>query len=101
MRVKRPVNMYEFKKIHYKILNEICNNLCIKQRIKNSKVDHYIYYVNEDILTNELELNSIKNINKYDLEYDYIINNDKKKLINKVDIIRNPGTIYKLNTFTI
>ena len=76
MRVKRPVNMYEFKKIHYKILNELCNDLCKKQRIRNNKEREYIYYVDEDILTNELELNSIKNINKYDLEYDYIINND-------------------------
>lgn len=109
MRVKIPVKMYEFKKIHYKILNELCNNLCNKQRIKNNKVDHYIYFVNEDILTNELELNNIKNINKYDLEYDYIIdkkiingiNIELKKLINKVEIIRNPGTMYKINTFAI
>jgi hypothetical protein len=89
MRIKRPINMYEFKKIHYKILNELCNNLCIKQRIRNNKEREYIYYVDEDILINELELNSIKNINKYDLEYDYVINNDKKKLIKKVEINRN------------
>jgi hypothetical protein len=69
--------MYEFKKIHYKILNELCNNLCKKQRIRNNNKERiYIYIIDEDILTNELELNSIKNINKYDLEYDYIINND-------------------------
>lgn len=101
MRVKRPVNMYEFKKIHYKILNELCNDLCKKQRIRNNKEREYIYYVDEDILTNELELNSIKNINKYDLEYDYIINNDQKKLIKKVDIIRNPNIIYKFSSFVI
>ena len=114
MRVKKPVNMYEFKKIHYKILNEISYNLCEKKQIRHNKEKIYIYYVNEDILTNELELNYIKNINKYDLEYDYIISNEyiinnelqkilieKKKLIKKTDVIKNPDVKYETNTFII
>ena len=36
MRVNKPKKYYDFKKIHYKLLNELYNGLCSKtQKMKN------------------------------------------------------------------
>lgn len=86
MKVKYPESYYEFKKIHYKILNDLSNDLCNKKLIRNGK-DRYInYFINNELIYNELELHYIKNKNKYDLEYDYILEDDNIKII-KVDKI--------------
>ena len=48
------------------------------------------YFVNTELLAQELELNYIKNINKYDLEYDIEYINNNIKLIKKENIIIDP-----------
>jgi len=58
------------------------------------------YFVNTEILAQELELNYIKNINKYDLEYDIEYNNDNIKLIKKENIIIDPKHTL-INNFVI
>lgn len=53
------------------------------------------YFVNTELLAQELELNYIKNINKYDLEYDIEYINNNIKLIKKENIIIDPK--YNIN----
>lgn len=84
MRVKKPKSLYEFKKIQYKILNDISNNISYTKREQINGDRKNKYYINTDIIIENLQLEKIRNIERYDIEYDYINNN-----IIKLDNIKN------------
>ena len=77
LRIKKPTEINDIKKLHYKLLNEIDSNLIYKDD-KTKKKGSVKYYLNYDYINHNIQLN--KNYNKnyinmiYDINENEIIN---------------------------